>query len=270
MDSKKRIALVTGASGGIGFELAKLLAKDNHDLILVDIREDQLLSSAAELKAMAENCQIFTIVQDLAKADAAQRLFDKVNKDGFRVDILVNNAGFGTFGLFSETDWERENNMLHVHVLTLSHLTKIFLPDMINNGWGKVMNVGSVAGFQPSPLMAVYNASKAYVLSFSEAIANELEGTGVTMTVLCPGLTKTGFQATVGVGKPELTSNSIISATAEEVAQIGYRAMIKGKVVCVPGKLNYILANLNRFLPRNTVTRMVRRVQERNRTFAKK
>ena len=266
----KKTALVTGSSGGIGLELAKLLAKNNTNLVLVDIRESELIQAAQLLKALSPAIQVDCFVQDLSQPNAAQQIADHPLVLGKAIDILINNAGFGTFGLFSETDWEKESRMIHLHILTLTHLTKLLIPGMVQRGYGKILNVSSVAGFQPSPLMAVYNASKAYVLSFSEAIANELNGTGVTVTVLCPGLTPTGFQETVGVGKPAMTSNKWISSSAEEVAQYGLNALFKGTTVAIPGTINYLLANANRFLPRNTVTQLVRKVQEKNRSFLKK
>lgn len=265
----RQTALVTGASGGIGLELAKLLAKDGFNLILVDIRARELAESRDILQGIHPEIVIETIQEDLSKPEAAAHIHDLVSGNGAGVDVLINNAGFGTFGNFWDTDWAREARMLNLHVLTLTHMTKLFLAGMLSRGRGHILNVSSVAGFQPSPLMAVYNASKAYVLSFSEAIANELKGTGIRVTVLCPGLTRTGFQATVGVGKPEMTASNWISSSPEEVARIGYEAMKKGKTVAIPGWLNYFLAHAHRFLPRNTVTGLVRKVQEKNRSFLK-
>jgi len=155
--------------------------------------------------------------------------------------------------------------MINLHIFTLTRLTKLYIKDMVISGSGRVMNVASVAAFLPSPLMAIYNASKAYVLSFSEAIANEVKETGVTVTVLCPGLTKTGFSKVVGNGEANLLKKNWIAATPQKVAEYGYRAMKKGKVVAIPGFLNNIPVNLSRFLPRNFITQMVRNAQETNR-----
>ena len=261
-----KTALVTGASGGIGMELAQLLAAENYHLILADYRERELTDVAKRLKRAFPELDIDAIAMDLAAPGAAQALFQKAGKP---VHVLINNAGFGVVGHFKDTDWERENRMIHLHVLTLTELCKLFGREMAAAGSGRIMNVASVAGFQPSPLMAVYNATKAYVLSFSEAIANELKGTGVTVTVLCPGLTITGFQEAVGVGSPKMTANRLISAGAREVAQYGLKAMMKGKTIAIPGLLNRIFATLHRVLPRNTVTSLVRKAQERNRRFLK-
>ena len=263
------IALITGAAGGIGFELARLLAAHPCDLVLVDKREKALASAVELLENEFVDPVILTMAVDLTDAESPAIIQRELRNRGIRIDYLVNNAGFGVLGPFSETDWEREDQMLRLHVLALTDLTKRFVSEMLENGGGKVLNVASVAGFQPSPLMAVYNASKAYVLSFSEAIANELQGTGITVTVLCPGLTRTGFQENVGAGNPDMIKNPLISQSAEYVARVGYQAMMKGQTVAIPGVVNRFFANANRFLPRSTVVKLVRRAQERNRKFLK-
>ncbi len=267
---KNHAALITGASGGIGFEIAKLLAPDHSHLVLADIREDALEKAGHAIRSLAPDCEVIPLVLDLAQIGAAEHVFSHPRLRELEISTLVNNAGFGTFGLFQETDWEKESRMLQLHVLTLTHLTKLVLPGMIARKQGRILNVASVAGFQPSPLMAVYNASKAYVLSFSEALTNEVKGTGVSVTVLCPGLTPTGFQAGVGVGKPEMTANKWISSSADFVGRKAITDLKKGKTISIPGRINYLLANAHRFLPRNTVTAMVRKVQEKNRSFLKK
>lgn len=168
------------------------------------------------------------------------------------------------FGSFSETDWERESAMLHVHILTTTHLTKLVLEGMIKRGSGQILNMSSLAAFQPGPLMSIYYASKSFMLSFSEAIANELKGTGVTVTALCPGPTKTSFQNTVS----ENTCDNKIKfnmACAKEVALYGYKAMIKGKTYAIPGRFNKLLATIPRFISRNAATTIVRRIQAKNR-----
>ena len=178
--------------------------------------------------------------------------------------MLINNAGFGLFGSFAETDWERESAMLHVHIITTTHLTKLVLEKMIKRGSGQILNMSSLAAFQPGPLMSIYYASKSYMLSFSEAIANELKGTGITVTALCPGPTKTSFQETVSKN----TCNNKLKfnmACAKEVALYGYKAMLKGKSYAIPGGFNKFLAALPRFIPRNTATSIVRKIQAKNR-----
>lgn len=261
----KKTTLITGASGGIGYEFAKLAAKDGNNLVLVDIREKELGEAANALLGDYPGIEIKTILTDLAEQPAAQYVFDQVQAAGWQVDILINNAGYGVFGFFYETDWNREGRMIILHVYTLTHLTKLFLPGMVRRGYGKVLNIASMAAFQPGPLMALYYSTKAYVLSFTEAIANELIGTGVTATVLCPGMTPTGFQSTVGSGESKLTKKKLLSTTATEVAEYGYKAMHSGKVVAIPGIINYILANANRLVPRKMVTAILRKGQEKNR-----
>jgi len=264
----RKTALITGAAGGIGLELAKLLAKDGYDLVLVD-KSEALLTVIPTLQIKPE-LLIKPIITDLTRHNVAQEIFDTLQSEDIEIEILINNAGFGNYGAFVETDWETESRMLQLHVLTLTHMTKLFLKGMLQRGKGRIMNVASVAAFQPSPFMAIYFASKAFVLSFSEAIANEVQGSGVTVTVLCPGTTRTGFQETVNAGMPEFREKSWVYTSAEAVAAYGYKAMMDGKTVAIHRFVNYLSANLSRFLPRNTVTRIVRSMQEKNRASLKK
>ncbi len=256
-----KTALITGAASGLGYEFALLLAKDGYNLVLVDIDAKKLELVKKELIA-DYNSKIELLIEDLSKTDVAISIYNNIQNTP--IDVLINNAGFGLFGSFSETNWERESTMLHLHVLTTTHLIKLFLPSMIERGEGRILNVSSLAAFQPGPLMSLYYASKAYMLSFSEAIANELKGTGVTVTALCPGPTKTEFQKVVS----DSSSDNKISfnmACPKEVVQYGYNAMQKGKTVAVPGFFNKFLSRLPRILPRNTATSIVRNIQEKNR-----
>ena len=247
--------------------MAKLMAKKNFNLLLIDLWEAELLELKRNVAVVQPELHIEIVGVDLCEENIAVHIYNLVREKNVDVQVLINNAGFGTLGLFVETDWDRERRMIQLHVETLTHLTKLFLKDMIKEGSGRILNVASVAGFQPSPLMAVYNATKAYILSFSEAIANEVSGTGVTVTVLCPGLTRTGFQKTVGSGDPAFTKNTWYSSSAEDVAKFGIKAMLHGRTLAVPGMLNRIFANLYRFLPRKIVVQLVRKVQEKNRVF---
>lgn len=256
-----KVGLITGAAGGIGYEIARLLVHDSYDLVLVDKNEAKLREIKDEFLNLY-NQHIFIIAVDLSERDVAQRIYEQVLELGVVVDVLVNNAGYGVFGMFLETDWERECSMIQLHVMTTTHLTKLLLPSMVMQGSGKVLNVSSLAAFQPGPLMSIYYATKAYLLSFTEAIANELKGTGVSVTVLCPGITKTGFQKAVGASDAKISWNL---ATASSVAQYGYKAMQSGKVVAIPGFINNLLANAPRFFPRRIAAGVVRRLQERNR-----
>ena len=254
-------ALITGAASGLGYELARLFAKDKYKLILVDIDKERLAQVKAELEEKHQ-VAIQTLNKDLSKTNVAQEIMDDIQDQP--IDVLVNNAGFGLFGSFSETDWEREFQMLQVHIMTTTHLTKLVLKGMVERGKGRILNMSSLAAFQPGPLMAVYYASKGYMLSFSEAIANELKGTGVTVTALCPGPTKTAFQDTVSEDASE-NKIKFNMANAKEVAKYGYKALLKGKAYAIPGGFNKFLATLPRFVPRNMASSIVRKIQEKNR-----
>jgi hypothetical protein len=201
------------------------------------------------------------IVSDLARADAPREIYEELQSSGVRVDALVNNAGFGSYGLFAETDLRHELDMLQVNVVALTHLTKLFLPPMLARRRGYLMNVASTAAFQPGPLMAVYYASKAYVLHFSEALTNECEGTGVVVSALCPGPTETGFVAAAGMGDSKLFDRAVMDART--VAVEGYRGLLAGKTIVIPGLRNNLLARSIGFFPRGLVTKVVRRIQEK-------
>ncbi|HEX7956413.1 MAG TPA: SDR family oxidoreductase [Pyrinomonadaceae bacterium] len=260
MNEAKMTALVTGASGGIGEELARLFAADGHDLVLVARRLDKLALLAAEFeKEYGVTARV--VASDLARAEAPREIFEVLREAGVRVDALVNNAGFGSYGLFAETDLNSELGLLQVNVAALTHLTKLFLPGMLARRRGFVMNVASTAAFQPGPLMAVYYASKAYVLSFSEALANECGGTGVVVSALCPGPTETGFVAAAGMTESKLFDRGAMSARAVAVA--GYRGLLAGKTVVIPGLRNNLLARTVGFFPRGLVTKVVRGIQEK-------
>jgi uncharacterized protein len=252
-------ALVTGASGGIGEELARLFAADGHDLVLVARSRDKLARLAEELKGK-HGVEARVLAADLARPESPREIFEEL--DGGAVDALVNNAGFGSYGLFAETDLKSELDLLQVNVVALTHLTKLFLPGMIARRRGYVMNVASTAAFQPGPLMTVYYASKAYVLSFSEALANECEGTGVVVSALCPGPTETGFVAAApGMNESKLFDRAVMDART--VATEGYRGMLAGKAVVIPGFRNNFLARSIGFFPRGLVTKVVRGIQEK-------
>lgn len=233
-------ALITGASGGIGLELARLFARDGHQVLLVARSGDKLRALAGELRGEA-------IELDLADPAAPQELLRRTGP----VDFLVNNAGFGLHGRFTETDAEVELRMIRLNISALTHLTKLYLPEMVRRRQGRIMNVASLAGFLPGPYMAVYYATKAYVLSFSEAIHAESEGTGVSVTALCPGPTRTGFGDVAQVHGTKLFDQALMSAA--EVARIGYDGMLAGKPVVVTGLQNRIMAQATRFAPRGVL-----------------
>ncbi len=258
---RDKAVLVTGASGGIGLELARLFAADGHDLVLVARSEDKLNALADELSAK-HGVAAQVLASDLSRPEAPREIFGELQGEGVRVEALVNNAGFGSYGLFAETDSKQELDLLQVNVAALTHLTKLFLPGMIARRRGYVMNVASTAAFQPGPLMAVYYATKAYVLSFSEALAEELRGSGVTVTALCPGPTATGFQARAAMGESKLLRGGNVM-DVRTVAAVGYAGMTAGKGIVIPGARNWLMAEAVRFAPRNLTTAIVRRMQER-------
>jgi short-subunit dehydrogenase len=251
--------LITGASSGIGLELARVFAKHRHDLVLVARTEPKLRELAEE--ARASGVQAHVIAADLSAPGAAQALTDRVRTLGLEIDILVNNAGYGLLGPFVETPLDVELAMIQLNIVALTELTKRLLPGMVARNSGRILNLASIAAFFPGPLMAVYYASKAYVLSFSEALAAELEGTGVTVTALCPGPTASGFQATAKLGKSPLVAGRRLP-TAQSVAQAGYDAMMAGQIVCVPGASNKVTVLMPRILPRRLMAKIVRKAQE--------
>lgn len=254
--------LITGASSGIGKELAYFFAKDKKDLIIVARNSEELEKLAFSLrKEYATN--VIVIAQDLAQPNAANELYLKVQNLNIQIDNLVNNAGFGVYGNFSETSLKAESDMINVNILALTQLTKLFLQDMKKRNSGKIMNVASTAAFQPGPLMSVYYASKAFVLSFSESLANELSDTNITVTALCPGPTDTGFMDRANLHDSKLFSGKLKMTPVQFVAESGYKGMMKGKTVVVPGLSNRILTVASQIAPRKLVTKIVREIQER-------
>ncbi len=256
-------ALVTGASSGIGLELAMLLAKDRHDLVLVARGRDRLDSVARGLTGEF-GVAATVLTADLTDPSAPIDIALALAEQKLSIDVLVNNAGFGVYGFFAQTPLEKELAMIQVHITALTHLTKLLLPGMLERRRGRILNVASTAAFQPGPLMAVYYATKAYVLSFSEALANETAGTGVTVTALCPGPTITEFQKQAGLEMTRLFKSPLVM-DAPTVARAGYEGMMRGKRVVVPGATNRTLVQALRVTPRRLVTAIARRVQESKR-----
>jgi short-subunit dehydrogenase len=256
-----KTALITGASGGIGYELALLFGRDRYDSILVARSREKLDELAARLES---ECRVKTLVlaKDLSKPSAVDEIYEEVTAAAMKVDALVNNAGFSVYGRFVETELQTELEMLQVDVMALTALTKLFLKGMVQRGTGHVLNLASTAAFVPGPFMAVYYASKAYVLSFSEALANELKGTGVTVTALCPGPTRSGFQARAKMEDARLFKGSL--ADAASVALAGYRGLMAGKSIVIPGFGNRLLPVVVRLSPRRVITRVSRRLLEQS------
>lgn len=256
-----RTTLITGASSGIGLELATIFAQQKNNLVLVARSKNKLEELADNLRK-SYGIHVTIIPKDLGDIQSAEDVFNFCRQQGLQIDHLVNNAGFGDFGLFADSNWEKQLQMINVNITTLTYLTRLFLPAMVSCGYGRIMNVASTAAFQPGPTMAVYYATKAYVLHFSEAIANELENTGVTVTALCPGATESNFQAAAEMQESKLVKGKKLP-TAKEVAAYGYQAMMKGKKVAIHGTRNYLMANSVRFVPRNLVVKIARAVQDK-------
>lgn len=257
----KNTALITGASNGIGLELAKIHASKGGDLVLVARNKFKLDEIKIELEKQFK-ISVYTIGKDLSLTNAAQEIFNETNKENIQVDYLINNAGFGDFGMFAETDWNKELQMINLNITSLTHFTKLYLQDMVKRRSGKIMNVASTAAFQSGPTMSVYCATKAYVLSFTEAISNEVIDKGITITALCPGATETGFQAAGGLDDSKLFKDKKLP-TAKEVAQYGYASMMKGKIVAIHGIMNYIMSNSIRFIPRSLVLKISRKMLDK-------
>ncbi|MGM9973783.1 MAG: SDR family NAD(P)-dependent oxidoreductase [Clostridiaceae bacterium] len=253
--------LITGASSGIGLELCHLLAEAGNNIILVARKERELYQLKASLMEKF-GIQVEVIIKDLANPDAPKEIYTHIISRGININTLINNAGVGSFGPFNEISLEKDINLLDVNIRALTELTKLFLPHLLENGKGRILNVASTAGFMPGPYMATYYASKAYVISFSEALASELKGTGVTVSVLCPGPTKTGFQAKAEMKKSDFVSLGVMEAKA--VALCGYEGMLKGKTIIIPGILNKLLVYGSKLIPRKLLTALAKSTQKIN------
>lgn len=257
---KGQTVLITGASSGIGEELARLFAHDGHNLVVLARQEEKLKSLAAELSGKY-GINVLVLAQDLTEPNAPAGIFRKLAEQQVQVTVLVNNAGFGEYGFFEEINLQKELDMMQVNMVAVVHLSKLFLKQLPLGRDGKILNIASTAAFQPGPLMAVYYASKAFVLSFSEALANELKARRVTVTALCPGPTRTDFERRAKLGGSELFAGNIASARA--VAEAGYKGLMANETVVIPGAKNQALAFSVRLAPRNLVTKLVRFMQEK-------
>jgi short-subunit dehydrogenase len=258
-EKNKPFALITGASRGIGLDLSHLFAQDGYDLAVVARTRKALEELAGDLQ-QKHGTRVLILAKDLADPRAPEEIHRELSEQNRTVDVLVNNAGFASFGEFQKTDLKKELDLLQVNVVALTHLTKLFVHDMVKAGTGKILNLASTAAFQPGPLMAVYYASKAYVLHFSEALANELKGSGVTVTALCPGPTQTGFVSAAKLEKSGLFKH-FAGMDSMTVARAGFEGMKKGKTIVIPGLSNKLIAKLPRISPREWVTQSVRMIQ---------
>ncbi len=254
-------ALITGASGGIGAELARYHAARGGDLVLVARSEDKLKALQLELEN-AHKIKVMVVVADLAQPESADQIFSATEQAGLNIDILINNAGFGGHGKFHERQLRKDQAMMQVNMVSLVNLTHLYLQGMVQRNYGKILHVASTAAFLPGPLQAVYYATKSFVVSFSQAISQELEGTNVTSTALCPGAVATGF---VSAGDLEGIKVWDKAATAESVAKCGYDAMINGDLVKINEKgLSFLLNWIIPFLPRKTILKLSRQAMEKS------
>lgn len=256
----KKTALITGASGGLGLSFVNIFAADGYDLVLVARNAERL----DEIKRETEDrykVNVLTVPKDLCSDTGASEVFEATKRANITVDVLVNNAGFGDFGEFYKSDLSKQVRMVDLNCIALMELCHLYLPEMVEHGEGRILNVDSIAAFQPGPLMSTYYATKAFVLSFSQALTRELKGTGVSVTALCPGPIRTNFDTAAELGESGLFKNLKVW-DPDTVAQFGYKNMNKGKPVCVCGFVNKIIVFSNRLAPRALVRNAVYQLQK--------
>lgn len=249
----KTVTLITGASSGIGYEMARVFARNKHNLVLV-ARQEEALKNLAEQLIKEHGVKVYVIAMDLAKPQAAIELYDKVKRLEVEADILINNAGFGYVGPFYEEDLKKDIDMIQVNITALTELTKLFARDMVHRNRGGILNVASTGAYHAGPYTAVYYATKAYVLSFTEAIARELKDYNIAVTALCPGATKTNFAKRAG------RRDNKAAMSPSKVAEAGYKALMKKKTVLVPGIANKLLVKVPRSLVKFFVERYQRKL----------
>jgi hypothetical protein len=253
----KETVLITGASSGLGMELAKLFAADGSDLVLVARREERLIELADELKS-EHGIEVHVLPKDLSKKTAPKEIFSHLNKEKIEIDVVVNNAGFGNKGQIADLDTDLQLDMIQVNLVALTHLTRLFITGIIERGYGGILNVGSLAGFQPGPNLAVYYATKAYVLSFTEALAEEISNPNIKISCLAPGPVKTEFGE-----KSDLEDSLLFKLSLMEMAPVvkaGYEGFRKGQTIIIPGLKQQIVPFLNRFTPRLLVRKIAKKL----------
>lgn len=257
METKKQTVLITGGSQGIGLELAKCFARDKYDLVIVAEDKDKMRDAALELLGLGAP-NVLTVSEDLSKMGAAQRVYDTVTEKGIEVDILVNDAGVGQHGFFAEIPMEKNDEMIHLNVLSLVHMTHLFLQDMLKRDSGRILQLASVASYQPTPLLAVYAATKAFVLSFSDALANELQDTGITVTALLPNATATNFFERADAEDTKAAQDAEDPAV---VAEVGYKALMDGDThAAAPGVTQQIV--MSSLMSNEKIAAMARKQME--------
>ncbi|AXT20302.1 SDR family NAD(P)-dependent oxidoreductase [Flavobacteriaceae bacterium AU392] len=256
----KNVALITGASSGIGVEFARIHAEKKGDLIIVARRREKLESLKIELEEKHQ-IKVKVIAKDLTQINAPKEIYDEVNNLGIEIDYLINNAGFGGHGKFYEREWENDLQMINLNIVALTALTRFFLPDLVKRNKGKILNVSSTASLMAGPLQAVYFATKAYVTSFSNAIAEELHDTNITVTALLPGATETEFARTSGMDKTDLFNKTV---SPYDIAKAGYDGMLNKKLNVISGLTfaQKIMMSSIPFMPKKVMLKQVRKMQE--------
>lgn len=256
----KKTVLITGATSGIGYEFSKIFMKNNYNVILVGRNLEKLRELEDFSKKKYVRAYIYKF--DLSLSENIDLLYKKIKTEVGKIDILINNAGIGFNGEFNEIDLQKQLDIINVNIISLTKLTKLILKDMINEKEGKILNVASTGAYQPGPLISVYYASKAYVLSFSQALREEVKGKGINVVTLCPGATKTNFSKRAGKGDLD------VAMSAKEVAECGYKALIRDKAICIPGFMNKILVFLSKVSPTTLNAKIVKKIQ--NKAISKK
>lgn len=256
----KKTVLITGATSGIGYEFSKIFMENNYDVILVGRNLEKL----SELEDFSKKKYVRAYIYkfDLSLSENIDLLYKKIKTEVGKVDILINNAGIGFNGEFNEIDWQKQLDIININIISLTKLTKLILKDMIDEKEGKILNVASTGAYQPGPLISIYYASKAYVLSFSQALREEVKGKGINVVTLCPGATKTNFSKRAGKGDLE------VAMSAKEVAECGYKALINNKAICIPGFMNKVLVFLSKVSPTTLNAKIVKKIQ--NKAISKK
>lgn len=250
----KRTALITGASSGIGLELCKIFARNKYNLVMVSQNTERIEKAKSIVLKENSKIKVINIVKNLSEPLSSEEIFNYTEKNSIQIDILVNNAGVQVYGDFHEVNVDDTLNMMYLNMFSLTKLTSLYVKGMVERGYGKILNLGSTGSFQPCPLNSVYCASKAFVLYFSEGIREELKGTGVTVTTLCPGATKTSFAKRANIENIKLFRGKLLNAS--DVAEKGYRALMDNKSIVVTGIYNKIMTEAVRFIPRNIVTKL--------------
>jgi short-subunit dehydrogenase len=256
-----KFVLITGATSGIGLALAQVFARQGYDLVIVSRKQEDLIKTATELKNQFGG-KIITLAKDLSQAGAAQEVYDEIQRQNIDVDILVNNAGYAEHGFFKDVPLEKELSLVQLNMASVMVLTKLFLDNMLKRNSGRILNLGSTASFQPGgPLMSVYYATKAFVLSLTEAIAEEIKDSKVTVTALCPGPTRTAFQNKAKIHDTLLIKTNMMSA--DHVAEIAYRGLMRGKTIVIPGWMNKLQIQALRIAPRVLVRKVIYNLQKK-------